>query len=127
VPVPMPDVWLGWTSMRVASMTGLDFRMPRGYFMGPKDPPDDLTASWWAPPRYTSGLFVDVRRTGVAPDMSGWRRRLVRADLRYWRAGVVVLLPSAVQHDALRATLTPVLGPPRRAGGVEFWDVRTLS
>nr|WP_296075946.1 hypothetical protein [uncultured Actinoplanes sp.] len=127
VPVPMPDLaGGGWNSTRMASLSNLAFPVPRGYFMGPKDEPDDITASWSAPRRYASGLFLDVRRTGVAPDMSDWRGRLVRQDLSFWKAGVVVLMPGVTHREALRKTLVGALGEPQRAGGVDFWDTRSL-
>lgn len=130
--VPLPEYSsaadsLGWNSMRMATLENLAFPVPRGYFVGPRNPPSDLTASWTAPRRYTSGMFLEIGRTGLAPDMAGWRVRQVREDLRYWRAGVVVLMPDVTNRAAMRDALIGALGQPQQAGGVDFWDVRTMT
>ena len=67
VPVPLPEVTSGRTGMRWAALSGLEFPVPRGYFMGPADPPADRTGSWNAPPRYTSDLLARVGRDGLVP------------------------------------------------------------
>jgi len=113
--------------MRMASLANLAFPVPRGYFIGPKNPPSDLSGSWTAPWRYTSGMFLDIGSTGVAPDMTGWRPLRVREDLRYWRAGVVVLMPDVINRAAMREALIGALGQPQQAGGVDLWDVRTMT
>jgi hypothetical protein len=47
-------------------------------------------------------------------------------DLRYWRAGAVVLAPHR-HEDALRRGMTELTGvEPIRTGGVWLWDVRPL-
>jgi hypothetical protein len=127
VPVPLPEVTTGREGMRWAALTGLDIPMPRGYFMGPAEPPDDLTGSWTAPPRPTSTMLRAIVFTGRPPVVDDAVRASFRADLAYWRAAVVVLVPSSVHGDVLLATLTAVLGPPRLVGGVQIWDVRSLA
>jgi hypothetical protein len=101
--------------------------MPRGYFMGPADPPGDETGSWTAPPRPTSTMLRNIVFTGRPPVVDDAVRASFRADLAYWRAAVVVLVPSSTHGDVLLSTLTQALGPPRLVGGVEIWDVRSLS
>jgi hypothetical protein len=127
VPVPLPEVTTGREGMRWAALTGLRIPMPRGYFMGPANPPGDLTGSWTAPPRPTSTMLRAIVFTGRPPVVDDTVRANFRADLAYWRAAVVVLVPSAVHGDVLLSTLTQVLGPPRLVGGVEIWDVRSLG
>jgi hypothetical protein len=127
VPVPLPEVTTGREGMRWAALTGLDIPMPRGYFMGPANPPGDLTGSWTAPPRPTSTMLRDIVFTGRPPVVDGAVRAAVRADLAYWRAAVVVLVPGAVHGDVLLSTLTQALGPPQLVGGVRIWDVRSLA
>ncbi len=126
VPVPLPEVTTGRTGMRWAALSGLEFKVPRGYFMGPVNPPDDLTGSWNAPRRFTSDLLWRVREYGDVPDITAADRRKITADLIYWRAAVVVLVPDSRNGTALLATLTGALGPPRSVGGVQLWDVRYL-
>jgi hypothetical protein len=127
VPVPLPEVTTGREGMRWAALTGLRIPMPRGYFMGPANPPGDLTGSWTAPPRPTSTMLRAIVFTGRPPVVDDTVRADFRADLAYWRAAVVVLVPSAVHGDVLLSTVTQVLGPPKLVGGVEIWDVRSLG
>lgn len=48
-------------------------------------------------------------------------------DLRYWRAGAVILDPRLKQADALRLGMTALTGvEPVFTGGVWLWDVRPL-
>jgi hypothetical protein len=126
VPVPLPEVTTGRAAMRWAALSGLAFPVPRGYFMGPAGPPGDLTGSWNAPHRFTSDLLWRVREYGDVPEITAADRRKITADLIYWRAAVVVLVPDSRNGPALQATLTAALGPPRLVGGVQLWDVRNL-
>jgi hypothetical protein len=122
VPVPPPEVTTGRAGMRWAALSGLEFGVPRGYFMGPADPPADRTGSWRAPPRFTSDLLWRVGRDGRVPAITAADRRAFAEDLRFWRAGVVVLVPGSRNEPQLQATLTGLFGyPPRRAGGVKLW------
>ena len=126
VPVPLPDVTTGRTAMRWASLGKLEFAMPRGYFMGPADPPRDETGSWFAAPRFTSTLLWRVREYGMVPYLTPADRAQIRADLIHWRAGAVVLVPQSRNGAALLTTLTAALGPPQLIGGVQLWDMRSL-
>jgi hypothetical protein len=122
VPVPLPEVTTGRVAMRWAALSGLEFAVPRGYFMGPVDPPADRTGSWHAPPRFTSDLLWRVGRYGRVPVVTAADRAAFAADLRFWRAGVVVLVPHARNEAQLRATLIELFGrPPQRIGGVDVW------
>jgi hypothetical protein len=128
VPVPLPDVTTGRTAMRWVTLSHLDFRVPRGYFLGPADPPGDDTGAWSAPPRYTSELLGRVRENGRVPYLSEADRAQVLADLVYWRAAVVVLVPDSRNGTALQAVLTDALGrSPQLIGGAQVWDERSLQ
>jgi hypothetical protein len=126
VPVPLPEVTVGRTAMRWFALTGEEFTVPRGYFMGPENPPDDRTGSWNAPRRYTSTLLTNVRANGRVPELTAAAKQRILADLTFWRAGVVVLVPNSRNGDALLATLTEALGKPTFVGGVQVWDMRYL-
>jgi len=126
VTVPLPEVTTGRDGMRWAALSKLEYSSPRGYFMGPANPPADLTGSWNAPSRFTSYLLWRVREYGVPAVLDAADRQRIRADLIFWRAGVVVLIPHSRNGDALLTTLTDALGPPRLVGGVEMWDMRSL-
>jgi hypothetical protein len=126
VPVPLPEVTSGRQGMRWAALTGFDFAVPRGYFMGPVNPPTDTTGSWAAPRRPTSDLIGKVTRTGVRPAVTAADRQAAVTDLIFWRAAVVVL-GEARYADALQATVTDLLArQPQQIGGVLVWDVRDL-
>jgi hypothetical protein len=127
VPVPLPDVTTGRTAMRWAALSGLEFPVPRGYFMGPVNPPTDRTGSWSAAQRYTSVLLWRVREYGQLPRLTVADRRQIEADLVYWRAAVVVLVPDSRNGAALQAVLTDALGrSPQLIGGAQVWDVGYL-
>ena len=122
VPVPLPEVTTGRAGMRWAALSGLEFPVPRGYFMGPADPPANRTGSWSAPPRFTSDLLRRVGRDGRVPVVTAADRLAFAEDLRFWRAGVVVLVPGARNEPQLRATLTELFGQqPRVVDGVRLW------
>ena len=125
VTVPLPEVTSGRTGMRWVALSGLEFRVPRGYFMGPQNPPANDTGSWSAAPRFTSNLLWRVREYGRIPQLTPADYRHAVDDLIYWRAAVVVLVPGSRNSDLLQATLTDLLGQqPQRVGGVLLWDVR---
>jgi hypothetical protein len=124
VPVPLPEVTTGRTAMRWVSLTHLEFQVPRGYFMGPQNPPANETGSWNAPPRFTSDLLWRVREYGVRPVLTGADRQAFANDLTFWRAAVVVLVPDSRNGAALQDTLTGLFGrPPQLVGGVQIWPV----
>jgi hypothetical protein len=127
VPVPLPDVTTGRTAMRWSALTHEQYVVPRGYFMGPADPPADTTGSWSAPPRYTSTLLWQVREYGFVPSLTETDKQEITADLTYWRAAVVVLVPDSRNGAALLQVLTDALGAPQQVGGVRLWDVRSLE
>jgi hypothetical protein len=127
VTVPLPEVTTGREGMRWAALSGLDFRVPRGYFMGPANPPLDETGSWNAPPRFTANLLWRAREFGQQPRLTSADYQHARDDLVFWRAAVVVLVPGSRNVDVLRRTVTDLLrAEPQQVGGVLLWDVRDL-
>ncbi|MEV4349754.1 hypothetical protein AB0J83_35295 [Actinoplanes sp. NPDC049596] len=127
VTVPLPEVTTGRAGQRWATLNHFEYPTPRGYFMGPADPPANDTGSWNAPRRFTSDLLYSVREYGIRPRLTATDRARITADLIFWRAAVVVLVPNSRNGDDLQATLTDALGPPQEVGGVEIWDVRYLA
>jgi hypothetical protein len=111
-----------WTST-----TGLDLPIARGYFLGPGPAAAGAGALYGAPPRPTSTLWDRVYATGEAPPIDQRERAAALADLRYWRAGAVVLEPTVRNHTQLWAATSQLLGfTPTLTGGLWVWDVRAL-
>ncbi|MFF5217735.1 hypothetical protein [Micromonospora sp. NPDC000442] len=127
VTLPLPDTEYA-EPLRWSARTRQEMPIARGYFLGPDTRPGrDRVALFSAPPRPTSNFFGTIRRTGEVPPISERTRREAVEDLRYWRAGVVILGPH--EHaDALRTGMTELTGiEPGYAGGVWIWDVRPLT
>ncbi len=125
IPLTNQDNAQTMAAMQWASVQGLDFPVAGGYFLGP-DPDQQDKARYGAPPRPTAVLWGNVAATGNAVSPSPEDRDAARADLRYWRAAVVVLPPGG-NEEQLRQVTTDLLGsPPVWVGGVWLWDVRPL-
>nr|WP_320069039.1 hypothetical protein [Micromonospora sp. RTGN7] len=129
VTLPLPDTDYP-DPLRWSAATGLDLPLARGYFLGPDTrpgAPEGRIALFTAPPRPTSSFFATIRRTGEVPPVTGPVRMSALEDLRYWRAGVVVLGPHK-HADALRRGMTELTGiRPTYTGGAWIWDVRPLT
>ncbi|MDG4794600.1 hypothetical protein [Micromonospora sp. WMMD1082] len=127
VTLPLPDTDYA-APLRWSARTRLEMPIARGYFLGPDTRlGKDRVALFTAPPRATSSFFGTIRRTGEVPPITERTRREAVADLRYWRAGVVILGPHE-RADALRTGMTGLTGiEPTYAGGVWVWDVRPLT
>ncbi|MFD7226549.1 glycosyltransferase [Streptomyces sp. NPDC059881] len=124
VPVPLPDPGNA-EALHWQSATGFGFRVPGGYFNGPWGP--DRIGIYGASPRHTSNLLRDIRYGGPVPEIgSNWRAQ-ARADLEYWRAGVVVLPPQDNDGPLHEAVAKLLGGPGERIGGVWVWDLHTLD
>ncbi|MFF0470488.1 hypothetical protein ACFYPX_23995 [Micromonospora zamorensis] len=129
VTLPLPDTTYA-EPLRWSAETRLDMPLARGYFLGPDtrpnaDPPK--VALFGATPRPTSSFFSTIRRTGAVPPITPQARVKAVDDLRFWRAGVVILGPQ--EHEAaLRRGMTELTGiQPVFTGGVWVWDVRPLT
>ncbi|MFD6755158.1 hypothetical protein [Micromonospora gifhornensis] len=127
VTLPLPDTEYA-DPLRWSAQTRLEMPIARGYFLGPDTRPGkDRIALFGAPPRPTSSFFATVRRSGEVPPVTAADRREAVEDLRYWRAGAVVLAPQE-RADALRQAMTALTGiEPVHTGGVWLWDVRPLT
>ncbi|MFE3053197.1 DUF6541 family protein [Nocardia sp. NPDC059239] len=104
--------------------SGFEFPLAGGYFVGPTGTskkgrygPDD---------RPTASLLMKAQRSNTIPVVNDAARAQALADLRYWRADVVVLPPTD-NSDTLRLTVDQLIGfPARYVDGVWLWDVRDL-
>jgi hypothetical protein len=148
VPVPL-GAWKSPEPLLWQAVARLDFAMPRGYFLGPSGP-DNSQAMFGAPPRPTSSKLYAVsvlpgepvpfvggdsplgsvkytqRPTDVATRVTAADRGQALADLRYWRAAVIVLAPVGNEEQLWRTTSDLVGFRPKFVGGVWLWDVRAL-
>jgi hypothetical protein len=115
--------------MRWSAYTGQDMRLASTYALLPnKNPldPSDRSAVFSPPWRPTSGLMQSIKQGNPTPEITDTRREMALADLRYWKAGVVVLTPQERDIEMLRA-MTDLLGfQPTWSGGAWVWDVRNL-
>jgi hypothetical protein len=124
VPVPLPQND-AMTGMRWSAQTNLDLAIPRGFFIGP-DGTAQRRGVFFAPLRPTVTLLQAVAKTGTVPAITPTDRANLLADLRYWRAAVVVLTTPTRHATQLRATLDALLGPAQLIDGATVWDVRNL-
>ncbi|MCM0676150.1 hypothetical protein NCC78_15840 [Micromonospora phytophila] len=127
VTLPLPDSHYA-EPLRWSARTGLEMPIARGYFLGPDTRPGmHRVALFTATPRPTSDFFAVIRRTGAVPPLTPQTRVEAVDDLRYWRAGAVILGPHWYA-DALRRGMTELTGiRPTYTGGVWLWDVRPLT
>ncbi|MFE9689688.1 hypothetical protein [Micromonospora sp. NPDC005806] len=127
VTLPLPDTTYA-DPLRWSAETRLDMPLARGYFLYPDTRPGaGRVALFSAPPRPTSTFFSTIRMTGGVPPITPADRVSAVDDLRYWRAGAVILDPQVRQADALGRGMTALTGiEPRFTGGVWLWDVRPL-
>jgi hypothetical protein len=120
---PEPLAW--------AAQAGLSFRISRGYFLGPatgSDEPDGPKHSIFsAPPRPTSSLWMAVHDRTWTPHITERMREQAAVDLRYWRAGAVVLVPGRHTGPLLRTTAGLLGSQPQWTDGAWVWDVRRLG
>ncbi|MFE9203860.1 hypothetical protein [Micromonospora sp. NPDC007230] len=127
VTLPLPDTDYA-DPLRWSAETRLGMPLARGYFLYPDTRPDGhRVALFSAPPRPTSSFFSTIRRTDGVPPISPADRMAALEDLRYWRAGAVILDPRLRQAGALREGMIALTGiQPVSTGGVWLWDVRPL-
>lgn len=127
VTVPLTSLEKAMDGMQWADDVHIDFAQAGGYFLGPDPSTPNRRARFGPPPRPTASLWRAVDLTGKVPEVSAADQIRTRADLRYWKAAVVVL-GDRKHKDQLAAVTTQLLGyPPRRIGGLLVWDVRPLA
>ncbi|MEV6341919.1 hypothetical protein [Actinoplanes sp. NPDC051851] len=128
VTLPLPDSSYS-DPLRWSAYTGQDMRIAGAYALLPnEDPqnPQDRTATFAPPWRPTSGLITSIKQGNPTPTINDTRREMTLADLRFWKAGVVVLTPQTHDIEILR-TFSDLVGfRPTWTGGVWMWDVRNL-
>ncbi|MEU4712835.1 hypothetical protein AB0F73_04085 [Micromonospora purpureochromogenes] len=122
VPVPIPSNVHGLPTLRWSALTGHEFAVPGGYFIGPNL---DGEGVFGAPNRPTSTLIYSSMDTGTVPALTEENRRQAVEDLRYWKASVVVL-GAHPREAVLRELMTGLIGPAQRVDDVWLWDVRPL-
>jgi hypothetical protein len=115
--------------LRWSAITGQDMRIAGAYALLPNQNPlnpSDRTALFSPPWRPTSGLMDSIRNGNPIPEITDTRREMTLADLRFWKAGAVLLTPQIRDIEMLRA-MTDLLGfHPTWIGGAWVWDVRHL-
>ncbi|SCE73966.1 hypothetical protein GA0070607_0990 [Micromonospora coriariae] len=126
VPVPVPS--MGNThGMRWAAATNLDFKIPGGYFLAPRNGNTGDPGRFGGRPSGVGQLLEEVATTGRTPKLDDRQRRRFMDELRHWRAAILVL-PVRQQHvEPLRRTVEELVGPGRQELDVWVWDVRTLT
>jgi hypothetical protein len=120
---PASQFWIDGQRWAVAA--DARFAIPGGYFIGPA--PGGHGALWGAPPRWTTTYLEQTVTAGQPPAAQPGDRERFLADLRYWRAGVLVLAPGQVHWAALADAVGRFLGPPLLLAGAWIWDVRALT
>jgi hypothetical protein len=128
VALPLPDSSYP-DPLRWSAVTGEDMRIAGAYALLPNEnplDPTDRTALFSPPWRPTSGLMASIKQGNPIPEITDTRREMTLADLRYWKAAVIVLTPQVRDIEMLRA-MTDLLGfQPTWSGGVWMWDVRSV-
>jgi hypothetical protein len=121
-----PSSWDSSDAQRWQTASGYAFAVEGGYFLGPGE---DGRSSIGPRPRPTSTLLTSVARGGAVPVITAANRAAARADLTYWRAGLVVLPDPTPgidhawvrRHDQLLNIGTELFGLPTRVSDVWLW------
>jgi hypothetical protein len=128
VALPLPDSSYP-DPLRWSAYTGHRMRIASAYALLPNEnplDPGDRTALFSPPWRPTSGLITSIRTGNPTPRITDTRRDMALADLRFWKAGVVVLTPQPRDIEMLRA-MNQILGfKPTWVEGAWVWNVRNL-
>jgi hypothetical protein len=118
--VPPPDPGNA-AALHWQVVAGLGFPLVEGYFVGPTGP--ERRGVYGASRLPTSQLLDAVARGRPAPPIGPAECARAYADLRAWRADVVVL-PHPNAQAGLRDVLTRLLGPGQPRADVLVWDLR---
>ncbi|MFF5179263.1 hypothetical protein ACFY2Q_14685 [Micromonospora sp. NPDC000316] len=126
VPIPVPS--MGNThGMRWAAATNLDFKIPGGYFLAPRNGNTGDPGRFGGRPSGVGQLLEEVATTGRTPKLDDRQRRRFLDELRHWRAAILVLPTRQQNVEPLRRTVEELVGPGRQELDVWVWDVRTLT
>jgi hypothetical protein len=113
--------------MRWAASVNLDFRIPGGYFLAPRNGNSGDPGKFGGRPTSIAQLFDQVATTGRAVKLTEQERRRALDELRYWHAAILVLPVRHPNVDSLRRTVEDLVGPGRQVSDVWMWDVRALT
>ncbi|MEU8298444.1 hypothetical protein AB0C04_14305 [Micromonospora sp. NPDC048909] len=126
VPIPVPS--MGNThGMRWAAATNLDFKIPGGYFLAPRNGNTGDPGRFGGRPSGVGQLLEEVATTGRTSKLDDRQRRRSLDELRHWRAAILVLPVRQQNAEPLRRTVEQLVGPGRRELDVWVWDVRALT
>ncbi|GIJ11234.1 hypothetical protein Van01_44480 [Micromonospora andamanensis] len=126
VPIPVPS--MGNThGMRWAASTNLDFKIPGGYFLAPRNGNTGDPGRFGGRPSGVGKLLEEVATTGRTPELNDRQRRRSLDELRHWRAAILVLPVRQPHSEPLRQTVEQLVGPARLELDVWVWDVRSLT
>jgi len=101
----------------------LRYASPNGYYIS-RD--IDGVGRWGRPLRTMDVAVLVARETGTPPVVDPALRDAAREDLAYWRAQCVVVQQGGRHSDAMRDTITGLIGqPPQSEGGVWYWRLRS--
>ncbi|MER7165974.1 hypothetical protein ABT336_07850 [Micromonospora sp. NPDC000207] len=126
VPIPVPS--MGNThGMRWAASTNLDFKIPGGYFLAPRNANTGDAGRFGGRPSGMGSLLEEVSRTGRTPKLDDRERRRSLDELRYWNSAILVLPEGQPNVEPLKQTVEQIVGPARQELDVWIWDVRPLT
>lgn len=126
VPIPVPS--MGNThGMRWAAATNLDFKIPGGYFLAPRNGNTGDPGRFGGRPSGIGKILEEVATTGRTPELDDRQRRRSLDELRHWRAAILVLPVRQSHSEPLRQTVEQLVGPARLELDVWVWDVRSLT
>ncbi|NUR73843.1 MAG: glycosyl transferase [Hamadaea sp.] len=103
----------------------MDFRLPEGYFVGPKDP--SKVATNQPAPGPVNSVLLEVTRHRRSVQLTPAQRAEILGQLRTWQADAIVVYRCGDVLPQLQATFDPVLGPGHQVSDVFHWDLRSLS
>ncbi|MET8117985.1 hypothetical protein [Micromonospora sp. NPDC005189] len=126
VPIPVPS--MGNThGMRWAAATNLDFKIPGGYFLAPRNGNTGDPGRFGGRPSGVGQALEEVAATGRTPKLDDRQRRRFTDELRHWQAAILVLPVRQHNAEPLRRTVEELVGPGRQELDVWVWDVRGLA
>jgi hypothetical protein len=124
VPVPVPGNVFGAGGMLWSAVMLQDARMPKGYFLGPNHDGQGMFGSEGGT---LAMATIEVANDGRVRPVTQQRKDAVRADLKHYRAAILVLDPHEKHYLALWSTITDLTGVmPVFTDGVWVWDVRPI-
>ena len=110
VPIPVPS--MGNThGMRWAAATNLDFKIPGGYFLAPRNGNTGDAGRFGGRPSGVGQMLEEVATTGRMPKLDDRQRRRFTDELRHWRAAILVLPVRQQNAEPLRRTVEELVGP----------------